>query len=190
MISTLLVDIFKTRNLMEIMRAHYVLSQGDLNLYVNDPRHRLRTVKSESREMNNAAYMDLLNKANYQIIADLDSLFASIPGRKIAVDITNDAVPLSSFEFNNDDLLLFGNERSGLARNVLSKCDHILVIPMYGKAFRSPQNEFRSLDPDQPLNGFQEHAAYNVAGAFSMTMYQALQQIGYFEGFKTASLFH
>ncbi|KAL0215525.1 hypothetical protein P9112_007709 [Eukaryota sp. TZLM1-RC] len=50
----------------------------------------------------------------------------------VAVELTPDAAPLHEFQWPSKPLLVLGNEVSGVGREVLSKCDHKIYLPMIG----------------------------------------------------------
>lgn len=60
--------------------------------------------------------------------ASLDNL----PRPIIALDTSDEAIPLSSFLFPQEFTLILGNEEYGVSKESLSKADFLLEIPMYG----------------------------------------------------------
>ncbi len=70
------------------------------------------------------------------------------------VAVSKDApVQYSDFMFQPDDILLFGNETQGLPPTLLSRCEHIVKIPMWGAV--------RSL---------------NLSNAVAIVVYEAIRQ--------------
>jgi 23S rRNA (guanosine2251-2'-O)-methyltransferase len=50
----------------------------------------------------------------------------------VAIEITEDAVPLYEFEWSKPVAILFGNEVRGVSPEVLDACDATVKIPMHG----------------------------------------------------------
>ena len=192
MIATLLDDIYKPRNLCEILRTFSAIRKPDdetFKLFVHDPRKRLREAEEEGKVQGNGAYTNIVSNVGYDVIAEICPFLKEYDGRKVAIDIRADAVPLNTFLFRNKDLLIFGNERAGLDDRVLGLCDDCVVIPMFGAHYRDNENRELSLDHERPLTGIREHSAFNVSVAYGIAVLYALQQLGYFEGFEPQSLF-
>lgn len=66
----------------------------------------------------------------------------------VAVDNVSGSVPLPSYSWKENSLMIFGSEGTGLTQEILSMCEDIVHIPMYG-SIRS----------------------FNAAAAASITMY-------------------
>lgn len=76
-------------------------------------------------------------------------------GRRLILLTTKSSKPYTSFEFQENDLIMLGRESSGAPQYVHDVCDHRLTIPMKGEA--------RSL---------------NVALSGAMVLGEALRQMG------------
>lgn len=50
----------------------------------------------------------------------------------VAVEITDDAVPLAEFVWPQPVAIVLGNEVTGVAARVLKRCDAVVAIPMHG----------------------------------------------------------
>ena len=73
----------------------------------------------------------------------------------IAVEVTEDAVPHTSFVWPKPVAVVFGNEVDGIAEKTLRRCDAVVKIPMLG---------FKN--------------SINVATAFGIIQYEILRQWG------------
>ncbi len=51
----------------------------------------------------------------------------------IAMELTDDAIEISSADFSGNVCLIMGNEISGVSDEILALCDTIVYIPMKGK---------------------------------------------------------
>ncbi len=51
----------------------------------------------------------------------------------VAVEQSADSVDYRKFSFSEDTALILGNEPRGIDKRILSKCDAIVEIPMWGK---------------------------------------------------------
>jgi tRNA (cytidine/uridine-2'-O-)-methyltransferase len=101
------------------------------------------------------AGMDYLELASIRRSASWEHFQSKNKGRRILLLTTKSAVPYTSFEFHEDDILLLGRETTGVPDAVHAIVDGRLTIPM--------QTGTRSL---------------NVALACAMVTGEALRQIG------------
>ena len=74
----------------------------------------------------------------------------------VAVEISESAVMLPDFQFPDHPILLLGNETVGIPREMLARCDHVVVIPHFG-----------------PIVG-----SLNVSNAAAIVMYEAVRSKG------------
>lgn len=51
---------------------------------------------------------------------------------RVAIEVTNDAVPMSDFRWPEPIAIVFGNEVSGINDRVMRHCDTVVKIPMLG----------------------------------------------------------
>ena len=60
-----------------------------------------------------------------------DKLKASLPYSTplIGVELTDDAIPIETFEHPRQAVYLLGNEQSGLSERVLSLCNSVIKLP-------------------------------------------------------------
>ena len=80
----------------------------------------------------------------------LDALaVAQIP--RVAIEVTDGAVPMRDFAWPSPVALVFGNEVTGIGERALAKCDGVVKIPMHG---------YKN--------------TINVATAFGVVLYQVL----------------
>jgi len=74
---------------------------------------------------------------------------------RVAIEITDDAIPIDRFDWPAPVAIVFGNEVTGINDKVLARCDTTVHIPMYG---------FKN--------------SMNVATAFGVVLYAILHRIG------------
>ncbi len=65
-------------------------------------------------------------------IEDPNTFLQNYKGRKIATLVDDSAQFLSDFEFQEDDLIIFGSERDGLPENILPLIDQSIYLPTKG----------------------------------------------------------
>ena len=87
-------------------------------------------------------------------IEDTAAFLDSYNGRKIATLVDENAQHLNDFQFETNDLLIFGNEKEGLPQDLLPLIDKRVYIPSLGKT-----------------------SCLNVAVTFGIVMHQALKSI-------------
>lgn len=87
-------------------------------------------------------------------IEDDKAFLENYEGRKIATLVDEKAEHLNDFQFESDDLLIFGSEKEGLPSDVLPYIDHSIYIPAIGNT-----------------------PCLNVAVTFGIVMHQALKSI-------------
>ncbi|PCI41517.1 MAG: tRNA methyltransferase [Rhodospirillaceae bacterium] len=106
------------------------------------------------------AGMDYLDLAKVERLNDWEAfqdLRQNQEGRRLVLLTTKGAVPYTDFEFRENDVLLLGNEGSGVPESVHNTVDARIIVPMSPNA--------RSL---------------NVAVAASMVLGEALRQTNSF----------
>lgn len=87
----------------------------------------------------------------------LEDLYAALPSSRFLYFTTKSDVPYTSWEFEDNDCLIFGPETRGLPADVLSSnSDRCLTIPM-------PNPNVRSL---------------NLANSVAIVLFEALRQTG------------
>ena len=50
----------------------------------------------------------------------------------VAIEVTDDAVPMHEFYWLSPVALVFGNEVRGISERTLAQCDAVVRIPMHG----------------------------------------------------------
>ena len=78
---------------------------------------------------------------------------AEVPGRRVAIELADGAVPMHEFAFAPGDVLVLGSEGHGLSPSSLAACQAAVYIPQPGKV-----------------------ASLNVAMAATLAMYEARRQ--------------
>lgn len=87
-------------------------------------------------------------------IDNINDFLQDYPGRKIATLVDENAKHLDSFQFEKEDLLIFGPEKEGLPETVLPLIDFGIYIPSLGNT-----------------------PCLNVAVTFGIVLHQALKTI-------------
>ncbi len=75
-----------------------------------------------------------------------EAFYSSFNNQRLIGFSKSNGSSLSSFVFNDSDILLFGREDLGLPQQIRDKCDHIVSIPMPGQADSNGKNGVRSLN--------------------------------------------
>jgi tRNA G18 (ribose-2'-O)-methylase SpoU len=88
-------------------------------------------------------------------VEDAEIFLSNYSGRKIATLVDEKAQHLNDFQFETDDLLIFGSEKKGLPLDIFSLIDHSVYIPSMGNT-----------------------PCLNVAVTFGIVMHQALRSLG------------
>lgn len=71
-------------------------------------------------------------RVGFERVEDPATFLSSLPGRSIATVPDRRAIPLTTFRFRPDDVLVFGSEGRGISPEVLSLCDERVTIPQQG----------------------------------------------------------
>lgn len=172
-IHALLSDITYPMNIGGAIRTQHVLGGGDL--YIHDPRGILAAQQEEVHRFSSSIF-DL---REFKVIDDLIVFLQQFPGRKIATGLSKESIPLPDFQFKPGDLILFGNERTGLQQEIVDICDSSVIIPMLGTPYTKVDYH-----PGEPITGVGEYPSLNVSIAHAILTYSALEQIGAFEGYQ------
>jgi tRNA G18 (ribose-2'-O)-methylase SpoU len=65
-------------------------------------------------------------------IEDVPTFLKNYTGRKVATLVDEKAEHLSRFQFQPEDLLIFGSEKEGLPTDILPLIDHSVYVPAIG----------------------------------------------------------
>jgi len=104
------------------------------------------------------AGLDYWNEVELYRHIDLDRLYASLPASRFLYFTTKSPRPYTSWEYREDDCLVFGRETRGLPEDLLrANWERCLTIPM-------PNKNVRSL---------------NLATSVGIVLYEALRQTGF-----------
>ncbi len=71
-------------------------------------------------------------RVGFERVEDPATFLSSLQGRKIGAVPDRRAIPLTTFRFRPDDVLVFGSEGRGISPEVLSLCDERVTIPQQG----------------------------------------------------------
>ncbi|NQV08399.1 hypothetical protein HQ529_00950 [Candidatus Woesearchaeota archaeon] len=179
-INHLLVDLGGPQNIGGLMRDLYELSGTDSKLFIYDPRDKLNTLYNDIL----SASIGLLSEGRHEIVEDINSFLETYESRVIIADVSKDAISLSEFHFEENDLILYGNENRGFYNEELlqvvdtKNVDHSIIVPMQA----SP----RVLPPTNKIvaPNYNIYPNLNVRTAATIIAYTALKQLGYFKNFK------
>tara|TARA_Y100000034_G_C6719989_1_gene318510 strand:+ start:165 stop:653 length:489 start_codon:yes stop_codon:yes gene_type:complete len=78
-----------------------------------------------------------LRNHNVQEINDHPSFLRGNTSRKIATVVDPNSKNLFEFDYGEDDLLVFGDEHSGLEEGVIEQCDERVTIPQYNRKHKN-----------------------------------------------------
>jgi tRNA(Leu) C34 or U34 (ribose-2'-O)-methylase TrmL len=173
-INTLVADLNYGSNIGQIARTHHVLG-GESTLYLFDPRGIIH----ESADEVSRFSCGIFDNGQHEIIDGIEAFLRGYRGRRIATELSPDATPLTEFEFQDEDLILFGNERVGLPGSVITTCDETIIVPMLGAPYT--KKDYR---PEEPIKGVGEYPTFNIAATYAMVMYTAMAQLRAFKDFK------
>ena len=109
-------------------------SFGQKDCYVFDPHGlvRERYGKYRTRELR-ATSRGAFEMIRWLRVENPTEFFANPPGRVLATVAGPQATPLSSFQLNSTDVILFGSERRGLPPEVAAASVASLTIPTCGR---------------------------------------------------------
>src|SRR3989338_6935313 len=105
-INLLLIDLGSPHNIGRIIRESHDLGGNHCQLFIYDPRNIL----VENRDGINLTSME---RGSYQIVENLEPFLREYTGKLVATDITSDALPHHDFGWQENDLILLGNENRG-----------------------------------------------------------------------------
>lgn len=98
------------------------------------------------------------NYVSYDVEPSIENILRQLreSHRLIALEITTDSRPLSTYQIENDKpiALIIGNENFGLSKTVLNQCHDVLHIEMYG-----------------------QNSSMNVVQAASIALYEICKQL-------------
>jgi tRNA G18 (ribose-2'-O)-methylase SpoU len=107
---------------------------GQTDCYLFDPHHLVREHygkyrRRELRVVSRGAFETI----RWIRIEDPQEFFAHLPNRLVATVADPLAVPLTSFQFNPTDIILFGSESGGLPSEVIATSGACVTIPSQGQ---------------------------------------------------------
>lgn len=133
-IVAILCDIRSSHNVGSIFRTADALGLDKIYLsgYTPPPQDKFGRVNKELAKVALGAEKSLAweqSKNPARIISKL----RSEGYRVVAVEQDDKSIDYKKFEPGKKAAFVFGNEVEGLAKNIISKCDHIVSIPMRGQ---------------------------------------------------------
>lgn len=124
-------------NLSSIIRSTEFF--GFNKIYIFD-KNRLLLPKEESKkaraEMEHMARVWTAGAINFVDIKKIDNaeiFLKNYPGRKIVTVLDKSAEHLNKFNFNKEDLIIFGNEKDGFPESLIECIDKKIYIPSLGQ---------------------------------------------------------
>jgi tRNA (cytidine/uridine-2'-O-)-methyltransferase len=132
MVNVLLYAPQDFRNLCVLARTLEVL--GHRECHVFDPWRlvRERYGKARTREMR-VVSAGAFGKIRWHSVADPDTFLAAPGARVVATVADAGAQSLGAFQFQHDDLVVFGSESSGLPPSVVARAHATVTIPSRGE---------------------------------------------------------
>ena len=125
-------------NLGQIVRHCYTLGHRVVFLHIFDPQRVIERNLDAVRRFSNYSLDRYENLKIYSEMPLATEVLDLHHGRVICFAPDEQAVPVHEFSFQDGDLLIFGNEYTGLPPSVLSRAAHKVVIPMLGRAYPHP----------------------------------------------------
>ncbi len=128
-LTVVLEDIYKPHNASAVIRSCECLGIQDLHIIENVEEYHVNpyvvrgasqwlTLEHYKEEENNTtACLSTLKNKGYQIVA---------------TSVGNNSISLADFEVTCKSAFVFGNEHSGVSKEVLEQADVELKVPMYG----------------------------------------------------------
>lgn len=128
----------------------YIYDKNNLML---PPTHskKARADMAHMAKVWTAGAIDYIEIIKIEVIADF---LSNYEGRKVATLVDEKAELLNAFQFESNDLLIFGSEKEGLPNDTLPLIDHSIYIPSIGHT-----------------------PCLNVAVTFGIVLHQALKAI-------------
>lgn len=103
----------------------------DANNLMLPPTHS-KKARADMAHMAKVWTAGAIDHIEIEKIEDLAAFLEGYAGRKIATLVDETAQTLNSFQFEADDLLLFGSEKAGLPEEIMPLIDHSVYIPSLG----------------------------------------------------------
>jgi 23S rRNA (guanosine2251-2'-O)-methyltransferase len=127
MFTTVLHNLKSAENAGIIVRTHVAFGGGKLVVVGPEPWRFKRRAQAFSRRLEKVCGITHL--------ATDDAFFAWCEQEgctPVAVEISPRAQPLPGFPFPKDPAIIVGNEGTGLPREFLDRCPHVVMIPQFG----------------------------------------------------------
>ena len=80
------------------------------------------------------AGMDYIEKADVRHYDDKEEFWQYAQGKRIVLFDTKGEISLYEFKFDEEDILLFGQESQGVPEDVFQGCDVTVYIPIHGRS--------------------------------------------------------
>jgi len=175
----MLWDVMFDFNLGFAIRDIYMLGNGLLDLVVFDSRHLL-TDKIESVTRYSGFAIE-----HYTALSSMSKedsaleYIQSYPNRIVcAVPDEDEANDVNDFEFYHDDLIMFGNEHSGIPISVSELAHKKIVIPMYGSVYPRP-------DFGGKVSNVGTQRCLSLHTSISIIVYTAVRNLTQYEDWRT-----
>jgi tRNA G18 (ribose-2'-O)-methylase SpoU len=132
---------------------------GLKTIYIYDKNNLLsppnnKTSRADMQHIARVWTAGAINHIDIEIVEDPLSFLKNYEGRKVATLVNESANELNDFQFQDNDLILFGSEKEGLDKDAEDLMDAAVYIPAIGHT-----------------------PCLNVAVTFGIVMHQALKSL-------------
>ena len=182
MVSLLLYKPMSGIHLGMIIRSAYIL--GAEKLYIYDSENILDSKKEEIYY--HSTGLSESNKDSFEIIKkDILKFLEDYPGRIIITEIeSKDAKSINKFQFEKNDLIVIGNERLGIPKEVIKSSKDSIVIPMLCKNYALHKNGERG----EVAENWGKYPNLNIVAVAEISLFKAMESMGKYNSFDIRKL--
>ena len=178
MVNLLLYSLTHGYNIGQIIRSAYIT--GITKVYIFDPNQVLNV---EESEVNYHSTGLLKSKSDFiEIVSDLNCFLKNYSGRKISTEIKSTAKSICNFKFEETDLIIVGNERTGIPEEISKLCHASIILPMGRSNYELPKNN------NIVAKNWGIFPNFSVAAAADIVCFFAMNSLGKFESFDLEAL--
>ena len=160
----LLADIQSPINLAQILRTCEAFNHS--LVFIHDPRKLFSTHAATIHDFSCGSS----DRLKLEFIDQLKEFLQTYARRKVATYLDDKSTPLHQFEFMRDDLVILGNEYTGLEERLVDLCDEKLVIELPpGYIPKSPS--FQQIDISNTIRN-DVMSSLNVAASAAIIAYK------------------
>lgn len=150
MFGIIFYDPKNTENVGTALRSAY-LYNADVFIIIGQREHVQRVLKQGSNTYKAHHHIPTLFFNSWE---QFQESFSRDGVKLVAIELATSSISLPSFQHPKNAMYVFGNERNGIPKDVLSQCDHIVQIP----AVRPP-------------------GSFNLSTACSITLYDRFAKL-------------